>query len=97
MILPIVLSILCIYNFWQEKNKEELLKNGSKTFGIFISRNERAVHGSPSINVRYKVNGTKYILKEYGGFPSLKVGDTVLVEYAVEDNSVARVVGKLKK
>lgn len=97
MILAIVLSIIGFYSFWNEKRKENLLGHHIRVKGVFISRNETPVHGSASINVKYKVGNVSYILKERVSFPGLKVGDTVLVEYAVEDNSVARVVGKLKK
>lgn len=90
-ILATTVSVLCIYNFWQEKSKEELLKNSLKTVGVFISRNRVAVHGTPSINIEYKVKGIKYNLKEYGGFASLKIGDTVLIEYAISNHSIARV------
>jgi hypothetical protein len=100
LILAIVLSIIGVYSFWNEKHKENLLVHNIRVIrvkGIFISRNETPVHGSSSINVKYKVGNVSYMLKERVSFPGLKVGDTVLVEYAIEDNSVARVVGKLKK
>lgn len=97
VIIGITLSLLSIYDFFQEEKKERLLEKGKLTFGVVISRNERAVHGSPSINVRYQVKGRDYTFKEYGGFSSVNPGDTLLIKYSSEDYSVAEVVEKYNK
>lgn len=94
VIIGITLSLLSIYDFFQEEKKERLLEKGKLTFGVVISRNERAVHGSPSINIRYKVKGVNYVFKEYGSFSSLNPGDTIRIKYALEDYSVATIIGK---
>ncbi len=97
IIISITISLLSIYDFFQKEKKEKLLEKGKQTFGVVISRNEMAVHGSPSINVRYQVKGINYSFKEYGGFPSVNPGDTLLIKYSLEDYSVAEVAGKYDK
>lgn len=91
LIISNTISLLSIYDFFQ---KEKLLENGKQTFGVVISRNEIAVHGSPSINVRYQVKGRNYTFKEYGGFPTVNPGDAQLIKYSLEDYSVAEVAVK---
>lgn len=94
LILSVILLIIGIYSFWNDHRTENLLIHNKKALGVFVSRNTTPVHGSPSINVKYKVGNVSYLLKERGSFSELKIGDTVLVEYAVKDNSVARVIDK---
>jgi hypothetical protein len=88
----IVMGIGFIYIFWREYYEDKLLL---KTKIGFIERiYNGAVRSPKNVDFIYYVNGKKYGSNESGDYTFMKIGDTILIEYAVKDNSVARVVDK---
>lgn len=86
--------IFIIYTFLKEKKDDKLLENNIEHFAILIKINEGNTHAPSSGDFKYKIKNKEYEFNQSGDYKFMQVGDTVLVEYAVEDNSVARVVDK---
>ena len=92
-IFAIILYGIFMANIFYQNHKEELLENSKKVTGILISEE----HSSQKfINGRftYFVNKKKYSLRYTGDFSYMNIGDSVLIEYAIKDPSVARVVDR---
>lgn len=92
-ILAIVLFCIFMFNIFYQNHKEELLANSKIVTGKLISEE----HSSQKfINGRftYFVNEKKYCLRYTGDFSYMNIGDSVLIEYAIEDPSLARVVDR---
>lgn len=83
------------YRFFESKHEEELLRKTNTTTAILILiRDGKSVKDSATGKYRYSIHGTQYEYEENRNFNDLKVGDTILIKYSVEDPSVARVVDK---
>jgi len=92
-ILAIVLYCIFVINIFYQNHKEELLENSKIVTGKLISEE----HSSQKfINGRftYFVNKKKYCLRYTGDFSYMNIGDSVLIEYAIQDPSIARVVDR---
>ena len=93
-----LISFFIIYILIQylvESNNSKLLENSAKVKGIIIeTHTPEVIHGSYYGIFTYNIGQKKYRFKELGDFSLLSVHDTVLIEYAIKDNSVARVVDK---
>lgn len=82
-----------VYGIYNDNRRKQLFKNSLIVKGILleeIHESVRTAHGK----FYFFVNHKKVKLKEYSYFSHLKKGDTVLIEYAVEDPTVARVIDK---
>lgn len=88
------MGIFIIYTFVKEKKDAELLSNSLEHLGILTKKNSGNSHAPSSGDFKYKIDKIEYSFNQSGTFDFMEVGDTVLIEYAVEDPSVARVVDK---
>ncbi|MNJ86056.1 hypothetical protein D3C87_35390 [compost metagenome] len=89
-----LIGIFIMYTFLKEKRDDRLLENSVEHFAILIEINGGNAHSPSSGDFKYKVNNEEYEFNQSGDYKFMQVGDTVLIEYAVEDHSVARVVDK---
>lgn len=83
-----------VYTFIQEKKEDKLLEKSKKHFAILVEISPGNAHASSSGDFKYKVNAKEYEFNQSGDYTFMQVGDTVLIEYAIEDHSVARVLDK---
>lgn len=93
VLIFILIGIFIIYTFLREKKESSLLMNSKTGIAILIEINGNA-HAAASGDFRYKVKSKKYEFNQSGDYSFMQIGDTVLIEYAVDDCSVARVVDK---
>lgn len=98
MLWIIVLAFLAylIYQFAKENFENHALKNSKPTVGVLIEiHTPQVVRGSYYGVIKYEVNGKEYEMKSLDeDYSMLKVGDSVQIEYSVEDYSIARLVDK---
>lgn len=91
-LLGILLLISLIRNYYNERALEG---ETGKCIAILIDiRSGEGVRQTATGTYKYLVNGRKYEYEENRNFNDLSIGDTVLIEYSIEDPSVARVVDK---
>lgn len=88
-----IVLVLC-YQFYRESYESKVLEQNNQTFGFLSS----CKHGSsrfPSTGtIKYNVKGRNYDFTCDGDFSFMKLGDTILIEYATKDHSVARLIDK---
>lgn len=78
-----------------EEKEIKMLKKNYKTTAIVIEIHQpEVIHDSYSGTFQYKIKNKIYKFTQIGNYTLLKLGDTVLIEYAVKDNSIARVIDK---
>lgn len=87
-------GVFIIYSFLKEKKDDELLENSIEHFAILIKINEGNTHAPSSGDFRYKVKNKEHEFNQSGDYKFMQIGDTVLIEYAIKDNSVSKVVDK---
>jgi DUF1680 family protein len=88
--LGILIFIALLYNVVNEDRKQKLLNHSRIVIGIL----EREDHSSIKFingDFNYWVKNKKFSICQKGDFSFMKKGDTVLIEYALRDPSVARV------
>ncbi len=78
------------YNIYNNSRRNTLLKNSMLITGFLVSE-DHSSHKFLSGDFKFLVKNKKYSFRHNGDFSFLKVGDTVLIEYAVDDPTVARV------
>jgi hypothetical protein len=78
------------YNIYNESRRNKLLKKSIIIKGFLVNE-DHSSHKFLSGDFEFRVNNKKYNFRHNGDFSFLKVGDTVLIEYAIEDPTVARV------
>ena len=81
------------YNIYNDKRRDKLLKKSNYAKGILIEEKHESAsfrHGK----FYFYVKGMKIIIKDFSYYNHLKIGDTVLIEYAIEDPTVAIVKDK---
>jgi hypothetical protein len=92
--IVLLIIILIGSQFFNEYQNDKLLQNSKTTFGNIKKR----YHGAPKSpkhgDFEYNVDGKEYEFDQPGNYEALSVGDTVLIEYAIADHSVARVIDK---
>ena len=79
-----------MFNLLYDRYKEDMLKNSKEVFGVLIKESHSSnnfIYG----DFYYYAGKKKHILSYTGDFSYLKKGDTVLVRYALEDPSIAKV------
>lgn len=94
MVVFSLMIISVIYILIKDIRNDFLLKRSRETTAIITHISHGAVRSPKRGEFEYIVNGKKYNFNESGDYDAFSIGDTVLIEYAVEDHSVARVVDK---
>ena len=95
-VVVIIAFLIYIVNLKSKEAYEKEMLNNSKNGLAIITQiiNGKAVKSSKSAEFIYLVGNKKFEFKELGDFTFMRLKDTVLIEYALKDNSVARVVDK---
>jgi hypothetical protein len=78
------------YNIYNDNRRNTLFKKSKLTQG-FLVREDHSSHKFLSGDFEFLVKNKKCSFRHNGDFSFLKVGDTVLIEYAIDDPTVARV------
>ncbi|MCE2743936.1 MAG: hypothetical protein LW701_10275 [Fluviicola sp.] len=89
-----VFFVIIIINSFQEQYKNNCLKKTKLTIGTINEITFGSVRHPKSAEIIYNIKDKKYNFWERGDFTKLKVGDTVIIEYSLKDESVARVRDK---
>ncbi len=89
-----VLSFLLI----RDKNRESSLKKFHITYAVISDVYHGSSKGGGFIEIKYHNNKNQLILSEHIGRitscnNSLNVGDTVIIKYSLQDNSIATIIG----
>lgn len=87
--LGVLIFFALLFGFINEDRKQKLLQNSRTTHGILIK--EDHIGKNPTGTFRYHINGKDFEVDQIGDFSFLNEGDTVLIEYAIEDPTVAKV------
>lgn len=90
----VLMMIFVFIDFYQENKNEKLLENSRIATAILIKKKARAVKSPKSGRFVYRVQGKEYEFSQPGDYLFMNIGDSVLIKYAVEDHSVARVIDK---
>ena len=94
-ILIVIFLLLIIWNYYREVHDNSELKFSKKTKAVLIQiKNGKSVRSTPSGTYEYIVNGKKYQCEENTSFYGLYIGDTILIEYSINDPSIAIVIDK---
>jgi hypothetical protein len=93
LIFPIVFIIL----YLRDKNREEKLSYTFTTFAIIEKISSGTARGAGFVSFKFKNKNNKLIFADHVGSISVcginvEERDTVLIEYSLEDNSVAQIV-----
>jgi hypothetical protein len=78
------------YNLFNDNRRNKLLKKSMLVTGLLVSE-DHSSHKFLSGDFEFLVKNKKYYFRHNGDFSFLNIGDTVLIEYAIEDPTVARV------
>lgn len=88
-------TIILGYFIWSNVHEADALNGPTKqTFGILTNIKGHTFRHRKRAIVTYTVSGKEYRINAPGDYLDMSVGGTVLIEYAVEDHSVARVANK---
>lgn len=89
-------SSIMIYRAIETYHEERLLKTSETTKAILkrIEINTTPKSGYSGGVFEYDLNGHNIEFSDKGNFRMLRIGDTVLIKYSIEDPSVARVIDK---
>lgn len=93
ILIPSIVFIL-VFSFGKEYYRKEKLKKTETAFAVMIEYSTGTVRHSMRGTFQYKINGNTYKFIQSEDFSMLSIGDTVEIEYSIEDNSVARVINK---
>lgn len=92
LLLVLIVVFSLIRNWYLDS---QLAKGTKQTIGIITDINSgTGVRQIASVDYYYLVEGKKYSGSDNGKFNFMKIGDTLLIEYAKEDKSVSKVVDK---
>lgn len=87
-----IFSVVIIYSLTRDFYRKDKLENLTKGKAIIIKYSTgTSKHGKRGY-FEYIVSGKKYKFIQQGDFSSFEIGDTLEIEYSIEDNSVARVI-----
>jgi hypothetical protein len=91
-----IIGVLLIYTSVRNYYDDKLLEGETKkTIAIITDINSgTGVRQIANIDFYYYAKKVKYVTNDNVDFNFGKLGDTVLIEYAIADHSVARVVDK---
>lgn len=92
----IIIGILVVWVYIRDRNNKKLLDGPTKTTIGFITDITKGtgVRTFPSAEYYYYVKGEKYYNDEYSNFNIMKIGDTILIKYAISNPSVSEVLDK---
>jgi len=93
VLIPSIVFIL-VFSFGKEYYRKEKLKRTKKAFAVMVEFSTGTVRHSMRGTFQYKINNNTYKFIQSEDFSMLTIGDTVEIEYSIEDNSVARVINK---
>lgn len=93
ILVPSIVFIL-IFSFGKEYYRKEKLKRTKNALAVMVEYSTGTVRHSMSGTFQYEINDNTYKFIQSEDFSMLSIGDTVEIEYAVKDNSVARVINK---
>ena len=88
--LGVLLFFALLFGLINEDRKQKLMQHSKITFGFLIEEDHSSLnfqHGT----FKFQVNGKIQVFDYSGDFSYLSKGDTVLIEYAIEDPTVAKV------
>lgn len=92
-VICVIIFFALLFNLLNEHRKERLLQKSNSVIGLLQKEDHSSLKFNDGIFIFF-VKNKKYIIRHKGDFSHLKKGVTVLIEYAIEDPSVARVVDK---
>jgi hypothetical protein len=88
-ILSIIVLIAIVVNIYIDKKRNKLLEKSIDIKGVLF---EKYTEGKNKMGTfEFKLKNSKIKFDYIGDFSFLQIGDTVLIQYAIEDPSVARV------
>lgn len=92
----VCLLVVFLQAFLKQKHREMLDRSGRKKLAVLseIHTKQGEKYGSYFCMFTFSVGDKNYECKQTGNYTKLKIGDTVLIEYAAENPSVARVIDK---
>lgn len=94
LFLSFVAVSIAIGTYLKTRQKTLLEGNTSTTHAVFY-RTIVMVNTGPVSYFNYKIGTTEYHSDVKGRFSTLKKGDSVLIEYSVEDPNVFEVIDEL--
>lgn len=94
IILICLIGVWLVFKFFNDQNKDALLKNSKTDYAIIKMIYHGGIKNPRNADFEYSIKGKRYNFNQPGNYDAYKIGDTILIEYAVEDHSVARVVDK---
>lgn len=85
-------AIVIVYSVVRDFYREKMLVDSKRGVAVIVNYSEgTSKHGKRGY-FEYSVDGQLYDFIEEGDFSNLRIGDTVEIEYSVEDNGIVRVV-----
>lgn len=90
----IVMIITLMFRINQTNNINEVLKKTKETKAIIVELKKGGVKSTAGCMFIYHVDRKEYTYFQNGKYDFLKIGDTVLVEYSISDNSIAKIKNK---
>lgn len=91
-----IIGLIVLFSAIRNSYYEHILNGKTKRcIGIITHiTNGTGVRQISGVDFYYFVNGNRYENNDNGDFNFMKLGDTILIEYAIEDHSIARVADK---
>ena len=87
----VFILIAFVINHYKSENRKEKLKNTKQTLGIF--QGQVVGIGFTGFNYSYQdENGKSHTFVEKREFKDLKIGDSVLIEYSLNDYEIGSVI-----
>jgi hypothetical protein len=91
----VLFFVVFLYRWWQNDYNKAMLEKGVRNTPAVIIRISEGAVRVPSYGVfRYRIDNEVFEFRESSDYLNFELGDTVLIEYAIADHSVARVVDK---
>jgi hypothetical protein len=91
VIWVLLIFLALLINMLIEDRNQKLLNHSKTVFGTMKFENHSSLKFSYGLFIYY-VAKKKYELRYTGDFSNFNPGDTVLIKYAIEDPSVAKVI-----
>lgn len=96
IIFSVFFGIYFIFDIWEKKYKEEKLINHNFTYAVIIETMSSTYKSLPNLNYKYLIDKNPFFVynEEINNedFKKIQKGDTILIMYSREDNSVAKIV-----
>lgn len=93
-LIILIFFLLFVYKFYKDDRESKLLKSSKETLGFLVDISEGGAHDQNHAEIKFTVNKRKYSFRHNSNFSFMKLGDTVLIKYAVKDHNVATVIDK---